>query len=61
MSVNGQTVATYDDQDRLLTYGGNRYSYNANGERTGETLPTGTLRYAYNALGDLTDVTLGRK
>ena len=61
MSVNGQTVATYDDQDRLLTYGGNSYSYNANGELTGETLPTGTLRYAYNALGDLTDVTLGSK
>ena len=61
VSVNRQTVATYDDQDRLLTYGGNSYSYNANGELTGETLPTGTLRYAYNALGDLTDVTLGSK
>ena len=61
VSVNGQTVATYDDQDRLLTYGGNSYSYNANGELTGETLPTGTIRYAYNALGDLTDVTLGSK
>ena len=41
--------------------GNNSYTYNANGELTGETLPTGTLRYAYNALGDLTDVTLGSK
>ncbi|WP_348245998.1 RHS repeat domain-containing protein, partial [Salmonella enterica] len=30
--VNGAPIATYDAQDRLLTYGANSYTYSANGE-----------------------------
>ena len=55
------TPIPYDDQDRLLTYGGNRYSYNANGERTSMTTPYGTTDYTYDALGNLTEVTIGNR
>jgi RHS repeat-associated protein len=54
------TAATYDDQDRLLSYGTMSYTYQAGGElatkvdsATGET--TG---YVYDALGTLRTVTL---
>ncbi len=30
--VNGVLIATYDDQDRLLSYDGNSYTYTDNGE-----------------------------
>ena len=53
-------AATYDDQDRLLSYGAMSFTYEAGGEfatkvdsATGET--TG---YAYDALGNLRTVTL---
>jgi len=61
VSVHGQTVATYDDQDRLLTYGNNRYTYTANGDLLTKTTPYGTLTYTYNALGHLTDVRIGNE
>ncbi|HKU17925.1 MAG TPA: hypothetical protein VJP80_01495, partial [Candidatus Saccharimonadales bacterium] len=32
VSVNAAIIASYDNQDRLLTFGSNSYSYNANGE-----------------------------
>lgn len=32
VSVNAAMIATYDNQDRLLTFGSNSYAYNANGE-----------------------------
>lgn len=55
---NGTVAATYDDQDRLLTYGNNTYSYTGNGELETKTHGTETTRYTYDALGNLTNVTL---
>ncbi|MHB1273346.1 MAG: RHS repeat-associated core domain-containing protein [Rhodanobacter sp.] len=56
--VGGQTVATYDDQDRLLTWGSNTYTYDANGALTGKTTTAGTTSYTYDELGNLRDVKL---
>jgi RHS repeat-associated protein len=57
-TVNGQTVATYDDQDRLLTYGQNRYTYTIQGQLDTKTTSAGTTRYGYDGFGNLRDVTL---
>jgi RHS repeat-associated protein len=57
-TVNGQTVATYDDQDRLLTYGQNSYTYTANGDLLTKTTPDGTTQYTYDVMGNLTEVKL---
>ena len=38
-----EVSATYDDQDRLLTYGPNSYSYTDNGELLSRTGPTSIL------------------
>jgi RHS repeat-associated protein len=57
-TVNGQTVATYDEQDRLLTYGQNRYTYTANGDLLTKTTPTGTTQCTYDVMGNLTEVKL---
>ncbi len=53
------TEATYDDQDRLLTYGNYRYTYTTNGElRTKTNTATNeTITYAYDELGNLLEVT----
>ncbi|MHB8425012.1 MAG: hypothetical protein ACYDB9_07650 [Gammaproteobacteria bacterium] len=51
-TVNGVTVATYDAQDRLLTYGNHRYTCTANGDLLTKTTPYGTITYSYNALGN---------
>ncbi|MEX0729919.1 MAG: RHS repeat-associated core domain-containing protein [Aquisalimonadaceae bacterium] len=55
---NGVPVATYDAQDRLLTYGGARYTYTANGELATKTEGGATTIYAYDALGNLLQVSL---
>lgn len=52
------TAGSYDEQDRLLAYGGNTYSYTANGELQTKTNTSGTTTYAYDVLGNLTNVTL---
>ncbi|MCP5057566.1 MAG: hypothetical protein GY937_12695 [bacterium] len=57
------TSGTYDDQDRLLTYGTNTYTYNLAGDLTSKTdssLPSGqqTTGYSYDALGNLNQVVL---
>ena len=57
ISKNGVT-GTYDDQDRLLTYGTNTYTYSENGELKTKTDGTGTTSYTYDVLGNLTNVTL---
>ena len=49
---------TYDDQDRLLQYGPNSYSYTANGELATKTVGTNTTTYTYDELGNLTHVAL---
>jgi RHS repeat-associated protein len=60
-TVPGGTVTgTYDDQDRLLTYGTASYTYTANGDLKSKTdTATGqTTTYTYDALGNLTAVKL---
>jgi RHS repeat-associated protein len=47
------TPATYDAQDRLLTYGTAAYSYTANGELLTKTVGSQQTTYAYDAFGNL--------
>lgn len=58
ITLNGQVVATYDDQDRLLTYGLNNYAYTAGGELRTKTNPQGTTQYTYDVMGNLKEVKL---
>ncbi len=54
------TSATYDDQDRLITYNTLSFTYNANGDlqtKTNNTLGQ-TTQYVYDVFGNLTQVTL---
>jgi RHS repeat-associated protein len=53
----GLVTATYDDQDRLLTYGPTSYTYTANGELATKTTAGQTTSYAYDTLGNLIAVT----
>jgi RHS repeat-associated protein len=58
-TVGGTTVnPTYDDQDRLLTYGGTTFTYTANGELRTKTDSSGTTTYTYDAMGSLIAVSL---
>lgn len=54
----GTGAATYDAQDRLLTYGNNSYTYTANGELLTKTQGSATVRYEYDVQGNLRKVTL---
>jgi RHS repeat-associated protein len=56
----GTVTGTYDDQDRLLTYGTNAYTYTANGElqRKTDTATGQTTTYTYDGPGNLTAVRL---
>ncbi|WP_148667808.1 Ig-like domain-containing protein, partial [Mizugakiibacter sediminis] len=56
VSIGGQTVARYDDQDRLLAWGDATYTYTANGELASKTTAIGTTRYTYDVLGNLRGV-----
>lgn len=56
--VNGQQVATYDAQDRLLTYRGASYQYTANGDLSAKTEGGATTTYEYDELGNLLKVVL---
>ncbi|MBI3148538.1 MAG: RHS repeat-associated core domain-containing protein [Betaproteobacteria bacterium] len=56
--LNGSSIATYDDQDRLLTYAGTTYSYTANGTLTQKTEGSQITQYVYDAFGNLRSVTL---
>jgi len=47
----------YDDQDRLLSYGGNIYTYTANGELAIKTNTNTNTTYTYDELGNLVNVT----
>ncbi len=55
---NGAQIATYDEQDRLLSYQGATYSHTANGERQTKTEGGATTTYEYDELGNLLKVTL---
>ena len=50
--------ASYDDQDRLLTFGTKRYAFNANGELIRKTEDNETTNYSYDILGNLKSVAL---
>lgn len=54
------TTATYDDQDRLLTYNTLSFTYNANGDLLSKTNSTTsqTTQYTYDVFGNLTQVVL---
>ncbi|MCK5180335.1 MAG: RHS repeat-associated core domain-containing protein, partial [Candidatus Omnitrophica bacterium] len=57
---NGNRIeGTYDDQDRMLAYGGFTYTYTANGEllTKAETATAQTTTYDYDVLGNLMHVT----
>ncbi len=55
---NGTQIAGYDDQDRLLTYNSNSYSYTDNGELESKTGNGATTHYSYDTLGNLRQVIL---
>jgi RHS repeat-associated protein len=56
---DGQEIAHYDDQDRLIERRGTVYRWSANGELQSKTAPGGaTARYSYDTLGNLTRVEL---
>jgi RHS repeat-associated protein len=52
------TPATYDNQDRLLTYGAAAYTYTPNGELLTKTVGSQTTTYQYDVLGNLLSVGL---
>jgi len=52
------TTPTYDDQDRLLSYGTANYTYTANGELATKTEGSVVTQYTYDVLGNLKAVTL---
>lgn len=59
-SPGGDRSATYDQQDRLLTYGALQYSYGATGELQKKTdrVTLKSTTYAHDLLGNLRAVTL---
>ena len=56
--VSGVPVATYDAQDRLLTYAGATYTYTAGGDLRTKTDASGTTTYTYDLQGNLKRVDL---
>jgi RHS repeat-associated protein len=55
---SGTVSATYDAQDRLLTYGTAAYTYTANGELASQTVGTQKTAYQYDVLGNLIGLVL---
>jgi RHS repeat-associated protein len=49
---------TYDDQDRMLSYGGATYTWRPNGELESRTMGGQTTWYGYDRLGNLRQVAL---
>ena len=57
--ANGnRTEGTYDEQDRLQTWGTASYTYTANGELDSKTDTGLTTHYSYDVLGNLMQVSL---
>ena len=54
----GAVTGSYDDQDRLTSYGAATYIYTANGELLTKTSGAETTTYDYDVLGNLRAVTL---
>lgn len=51
-------TGTYDNQDRLISYGGATYTYNAHGDLTSKTSGGQTTTYQYDVQSNLISVTL---
>lgn len=56
--TGGSVDATFDDQDRLLAYGGATYTYRPDGSLLTKTLAGATTTYEYDAFGNLRSVSL---
>jgi RHS repeat-associated protein len=56
--THNATAGTYDEQDRLLTYGVASYSYTTNGELLSKTESGIATNYTYDVMGNLTHVAL---
>ncbi len=54
----GPATGTYDDQDRLQTYGGVDYTFDADGYLTSKSAGGYTTTYDYDAMGSLRKVVL---
>ncbi len=53
-SLTGQTVdGTYDDQDRIISYGDTSFTFDDNGRLERKTSSEGTTDYGYDAFGNL--------
>ena len=58
IAPSGTWIGTYDDQDRLLTYGPYTYIYTANGELRTKTTGGQPTTYTYDVRGNLVRVEL---
>lgn len=56
--ISGNIIASYDDQDRLLSYGSTSYAYTDNGELKSKTFNGQTTNYVYDVPGNLRSVSL---
>jgi RHS repeat-associated protein len=56
--LGGSTSATYDEQDRLLTYGDIAYTYTPEGDLHTKTVAGATTTYDYDAFSNLRTVEL---
>ena len=56
--LQGNIVATYDEQDRLTSYNGSSYTYTDNGELSAKTTGGVSTQYHYDVLGNLMQVVL---
>ncbi len=57
-TLDGTVFGTYDDQDRMLSYGNASYGYDANGTLEWKAENSDTTRYTYDNLGNLISVLL---
>ncbi len=58
VSASGSITATYDEQDRLLTYGDTSFTYSDNGELAGKTGSGQAITYDYDVFGNLRSVSM---
>ena len=59
--IYGTVKGTYDEQDRLMQYGKNTYTYTANGELQTKTRGDANSQYSYDVFGNLQSVKLDSK
>jgi len=58
VTAGSTQTGSYDEQDRVTSYGGYTFTYTANGEIESKTGPAGTTTYRYDPFGNLAGVTL---